>query len=54
MGTRKVHVIDARKGWRPERVPSPIPDLSGFRAALKIRRKALSQSVREARRSSRY
>ncbi len=54
MGTRKVRVINALKGLRAERVSSPIPDLSGFRASIKIRGKALSQSVREARRSSRY
>jgi prevent-host-death family protein len=38
----------------PERKPPPLPDLSLFRASIKIRGAALSQSIREARRSSRY
>jgi antitoxin (DNA-binding transcriptional repressor) of toxin-antitoxin stability system len=38
----------------PERKPPPLPDLSRFRASIKIRGRALSQSIREARRSSRY
>jgi len=53
MGTRKVRVTNARKGLRPERVPSHFPDLSGFRVSIKIRGLALSQSVRQARRSGR-
>ncbi len=33
---------------------SPLPDLSDLRASIKIRGKALSREVKEARRSSRY
>jgi prevent-host-death family protein len=39
---------------RAERKPPPLPDLSRFRASIKIRGPALSQGIREARRSSRY
>jgi antitoxin (DNA-binding transcriptional repressor) of toxin-antitoxin stability system len=38
----------------PERKPPPLPDLSSFRASIKVRGLALSQSIRQARRSSRY
>ena len=39
---------------RPEREAHPLPDLSRFRASIKVRGKPLSQCIREARRSSRY
>jgi len=39
---------------RPERKAIPLPDLSGLRAAVRVRGRALSQAIREARRSSRY
>jgi len=39
---------------RPERKSPPLPDLTSFRAAIKLRGKPLSECVREARRSSRY
>ena len=38
----------------PERKAPPLPDLSRFRDSIKVRGPALSQSVREARQSSRY
>jgi len=39
---------------RPERKTTPVPDLSSFRASIKLRGRPLSQDVQEARRSSRY
>jgi antitoxin (DNA-binding transcriptional repressor) of toxin-antitoxin stability system len=39
---------------RPERKTPPLPDLTGFRASIKIRGQALSESIREARRRSRF
>lgn len=39
---------------RPERKAPPLPDLSHFRASIKIRGKPLSECVQEARRGSRY
>jgi len=39
---------------RPKRKTGPLPDLSSFRASIKLRGKPLSQYVLEARRSSRY
>ncbi|MGH9452459.1 MAG: type II toxin-antitoxin system Phd/YefM family antitoxin [Terriglobia bacterium] len=39
---------------RPERRPVPLPDLSALRASVKRRGRALSQDIREARRSNRY
>ena len=39
---------------RPERTRPPLPDLSGFRAAVKLRGRALSHDITEGRRSSRY
>jgi len=38
---------------RPERKSPPLPDLSRFRASVKVRGRPLSQGIREARRSSR-
>ena len=39
---------------RPKRTPSPLPDLSGLRASIKLRGRALSEDLVEGRRSSRY
>jgi len=39
---------------RPERKTPPLPDLSRLRASVKLRGRALSQDIRQARRSSRY
>jgi len=39
---------------RPERKTPPLPDLTAFRASIKIRGQALSESIREARRRSRF
>jgi antitoxin (DNA-binding transcriptional repressor) of toxin-antitoxin stability system len=39
---------------RPERKAPPLPDLTSFRASIKIRGKPLSQSIQETRRSARY
>lgn len=39
---------------RPQRTAAPLPGLSGLRASVKLRGRALSRDVREARRSSRY
>jgi antitoxin (DNA-binding transcriptional repressor) of toxin-antitoxin stability system len=46
--------VEVARLVRPERKSPPLPDLSGFRASIKIRGQALSESIREARRSSRY
>ena len=37
-----------------DRKTLPLPDLSSLRAAVKLRGRALSRDIREARRSSRY
>ena len=39
---------------RPERTKAPLPDLSGLRASVKLRGRALSEDLTEGRRSSRY
>lgn len=39
---------------RPERKSPPLPDLSSFRASIKLRGLPLSQDVQKTRRSSRY
>ena len=39
---------------RPQRTNPPLPDLSGLRASVKLRGRALSEDVREGRRSGRY
>jgi len=39
---------------RPERTKAPLPDLSGLRASVKLRGRALSEDLMEGRRSSRY
>jgi prevent-host-death family protein len=40
---------------RPERTKAPpLPDLSGLRASVKLRGRALSKDLTEGRRSSRY
>jgi antitoxin (DNA-binding transcriptional repressor) of toxin-antitoxin stability system len=46
--------VEVARLVRPQRKPSPIPDLTGFRATIKIRGQALSESIREARRRSRF
>ncbi len=46
--------IEVGKLVRPARKTVPLPDLSGLRASVKLRGQALSQDIREARRSSRY
>ena len=38
----------------PERKPVALPDLSGLRAAIKLRGPALSREINAARRRSRY
>jgi hypothetical protein len=38
----------------PKRTQLPLPDLSGHRASVKLRGRALSEDLRESRRSSRY
>jgi prevent-host-death family protein len=38
----------------PERKATPLPDLGALRSSVKLRGRALSQEIREARRSSRY
>lgn len=38
----------------PEQKAPPLPDLSSFRASVRLRGRAVSQSIREARGSSRY
>ena len=39
---------------RPERARVPLPDLSGLRASVKVRGRALSEDLTEDRRRSRY
>ena len=39
---------------RPQRTAAPLPDLSGLRASVKLRGRALSEDLTEGRRSSRY
>ena len=46
--------VEVARFIRPERKVLPLPDLSGFRASIKLRGKPLSQCIQEARRSSRY
>jgi antitoxin (DNA-binding transcriptional repressor) of toxin-antitoxin stability system len=46
--------VEVGKIVRPERKTPPLPDLSRLRASVKLRGRALSQDIREARRSSRY
>ena len=38
----------------PKRTQAPLPDLSGLRASVKLRGRALSADVTEGRRSNRY
>lgn len=38
----------------PKRKGTPLPDLAGFRASVKIQGPALSQDIKESRRNSRY
>jgi antitoxin (DNA-binding transcriptional repressor) of toxin-antitoxin stability system len=46
--------VEVGKLVPPDRKTLPLPDLSSFRAAVKLRGRALSRDIREARRSSRY
>ncbi len=46
--------VEVARFIRPERKVPPLPDLSDFRASIKLRGKPLSQCIQEARRSSRY
>ena len=46
--------VEVARLVRPQRKPPPLPDLTGFRASIKIRGQALSESIREARRRSRF
>jgi antitoxin (DNA-binding transcriptional repressor) of toxin-antitoxin stability system len=46
--------VEVARLVRPARKSPPLPDLSGFRASIRIRGQALSESIQEARRSSRY
>jgi prevent-host-death family protein len=46
--------IEVGRLVRAERKAVPLPDLSGLRASVKLRGRALSQDIREGRRSSRY
>lgn len=46
--------IEVGRLVRPERKTAPLPDLSRLRASVKLRGQAVSQDIREARRSSRY
>jgi len=46
--------VEVGKLVPPDRKILPLPDLSSFRAAVKLRGRVLSRDIREARRSSRY
>jgi hypothetical protein len=46
--------VEVARFIRPERKVPSLPDLSGFRASIKLRGTPLSQCIQEARRSSRY
>ena len=46
--------LEVGKVVSPDRRTPPLPDLSSLRAAVKLRGRALSRDIREARRSSRY
>jgi len=46
--------VEVGKLVPPDRKTLPLPDLSSFRAAVKLRGRVLSRDIREARRSSRY
>jgi len=39
---------------RPKRTRAPLPDLSGLRASVKLKGRALREDLLEGRRSSRY
>jgi antitoxin (DNA-binding transcriptional repressor) of toxin-antitoxin stability system len=45
--------VEVARLVRPERKSPPLPDLSRFRASVKLRGRPLSQAIREARRGSR-
>ena len=46
--------VEVGKLVPPDRKTMPLPDLSSLRAAVKLRGRALSRDIREARRSGRY
>ena len=46
--------VEVGKLAPPDRKTPPLPDLSSLRAAVKLRGRALSRNIREARRTSRY
>lgn len=46
--------VEAGRLVGPKRKMTPLPDLTGLRASVKLRGRALSQEIKEARRSSRY
>ena len=46
--------VEVARFIRPERNVPSLPDLSGFRASIKLRGTPLSQCIQEARRSNRY
>ena len=46
--------VEVARFIRPERKVPSLPDLSGFRASIKLRGRPLSQCIQEARRSNRY
>jgi antitoxin (DNA-binding transcriptional repressor) of toxin-antitoxin stability system len=46
--------VEVGKLVPPDRKILPLPDLSSFRAAVKLRGRVLSRDIREARRSTRY
>ena len=46
--------IEVGRIVRPEQKKAPLPDLSAFRASIRLRGKPLSQEIAEARKRSRY
>ena len=46
--------VEAGKLVPPDRKTLPLPDLSGFRAGVKLRGRVLSREIQEGRRRSRY
>lgn len=46
--------VEAGRLVPPRHRAAPLPDLSGLRASVKLRGRALSRQIQEARRSSRH
>ncbi len=46
--------VEVGRLLRPKRTKAALPDLTDFRASLKLRGRPLSHDILEARRSSRY